>query len=146
MLDLCFFAVTKRAIFRVNRLERVNLQSDHIARILDGFMATAVSYDIVESFKNAGDSLRLDDDRVLRRLITPGTTRWILRAPFADPFASLALGPEADEADDPNVEVSAAQSSRCRATRWVRGMGKRECLWKRSMGVGLATAYFGNNF
>jgi hypothetical protein len=25
-------------------------------------------------------------------------------------------------------------------------MGKRECLWKRSIGGGLATAYFGNHF
>jgi hypothetical protein len=54
MLDLCIFAVTKKLIARVNKPEKVNLQTDDILRILDEYMAAAVLHNIVESFKNAG--------------------------------------------------------------------------------------------
>jgi hypothetical protein len=42
MLDLCIFAVTKQLIMRVNKLQKVNLQTDHIVRIPDGYMAAGV--------------------------------------------------------------------------------------------------------
>jgi hypothetical protein len=54
MLDLCIFAVTKMLIVRVTKLEKVNLQTGHIVRIFDGYMAVAAPHNIVESFKNAG--------------------------------------------------------------------------------------------
>jgi hypothetical protein len=109
MLDLCIFALTKRQISRVNKLERVNVQSDHIVRILDGFMAAAVPHNIVASFRNAGISLLLDDDRVLRCQVTPETARCLLGSPFADPLVERALAGEEEDKDDPNIEVFAAR-------------------------------------
>jgi hypothetical protein len=53
MLGLCIFAVTKKLIVRVNKLEKVSFQTGHIVRILDGHMVATVSHNIVESFKNA---------------------------------------------------------------------------------------------
>jgi hypothetical protein len=50
-------------------------------------MAAAVPHNIVDSFKNAGISLMLDDDRGLRYLVTSETTQCLLEARFADPFA-----------------------------------------------------------
>jgi hypothetical protein len=108
MLDLCIFGVTKRLIFKANKLEKVNLQSDHIIRILDGFMAAAVPRNVVASFRNAGISVMLDDDRVLRCKITPETARCLLGTPFADPLAGLELTDEEEEGD-PNVAVFAVR-------------------------------------
>jgi hypothetical protein len=109
MLDLCIFAATKRHISRANKLEKVNLQSEHIVKVLDGFMAAAVPHNIVMSFRNAGVSLMLDDDRVLRCKITPETARCLLGTPFADPFMGVELGTEEEEDADPNVELFAAR-------------------------------------
>jgi hypothetical protein len=60
MLDLCLFCATKKLIARMNKLERVNVQTDHIVRVLEGFMAAAVPHNIVASFRNAGVSLVLE--------------------------------------------------------------------------------------
>jgi hypothetical protein len=82
MLDLCVFAVRKRLIFRANKLEKVNLRSDHIVRILDEFMAAAVPHNIVANFKNAGISLILDDERVLRSHVSQETARSLFGSAF----------------------------------------------------------------
>jgi hypothetical protein len=101
MLDLCIFGLTKRAIMRTNRLERVNLQTDHIVRVLGSFMSAAVPQNIVKSFANAGISLIFDDDRVIRCQITPRTTRCLLGSPL-----DVELPPgTSDDEDDPDIEV-----------------------------------------
>jgi hypothetical protein len=109
MLDLCIFGVTKKLIFRANKLEKVNLQSDHIVRILDGFMAAAVPHNVVQSFRNGGISLLLDDDRVVRCQVTPDTARCLLGQPFADPLTGLTLVADEEEDGDPNFEIFAGR-------------------------------------
>jgi hypothetical protein len=101
MLDLCIFGLTKRAIMRANRLEKVNIQTDHIVRVLESFMSAAVPHNIIKSFANGGISLILDGDRVIRCQITPHTTRCLLGSPF-----DLELPPgTSDDQDDPDIEV-----------------------------------------
>jgi hypothetical protein len=50
MLDLSVFGVIKRHIARVNKLERVNIQTNHIHEILQEFYASATPANIVASF------------------------------------------------------------------------------------------------
>jgi hypothetical protein len=96
----------EKVILRAKRLEKVNLQSGHVVRILDGFMAAPVPHNIVASFKNAGISLMLDDERVLRWRVTPETARSLFGAPFDEPLASMVRAAEEEEEEevDPNVE------------------------------------------
>jgi hypothetical protein len=70
-------------------------QTDHIVRVLDGFMAAVVPHNIVANFRNAGVSLLLDDDRVICCTVTPETTRCLFGAPFS---ARLSI-PEEEEED-----------------------------------------------
>jgi hypothetical protein len=51
MLDLCIFALTTPQFSRLNKVDKVNVKSDHIVRILDGFVAAAVLYNIVMNFR-----------------------------------------------------------------------------------------------
>jgi hypothetical protein len=108
MIDFCILAVPRRPIFRVNKLEKVDLQSDHIMRTLDGFLAAAVLHSSVERLKNAGILLVMDEDCVLRCPVKPETTQCLRGAPSADHFEGLALVEE-DEDDGPNIEVLAPQ-------------------------------------
>jgi hypothetical protein len=105
MLDLCIFTVTKRLIARANKVEKVNLQSDHIIRILNGFMSGAVPHNIVQSFRNARISLILDDDRVVRCNITSDPAQFLLGTPFSDPLGHFVAEEEEDGGDDPNIEI-----------------------------------------
>jgi hypothetical protein len=82
-------------IARINKLEQVNVQTNHIVWVLDGFMVAAVPHNIVVSFRNTGVSLLLDDDRVIRCMVSPETTRCLLGAPFS---AHLPI-PEGQEED-----------------------------------------------
>jgi hypothetical protein len=67
-------------------------------------MPTAVPHHRVQSFRNAGFSLILDDDRVIRCDITPNTARCIIGTPFADSLRNLPEKEE-DEGEDPNPEI-----------------------------------------
>jgi hypothetical protein len=109
MLDLCIFAMIKRLIFRANKLEKANLQSDHIVRILDGFIITVVPRNVVESFQNAGVLLMLNDDRILCCRVTPETVHCLLETLFADPLVGLELGDEDEEDGDLDLEIFAAR-------------------------------------
>jgi hypothetical protein len=94
-LDLCLFGATKKLIARINKLEKVNVQVNYIVRVVDGLMAAAVPHNIVPSFRNTGVSLLLNDDHVIRCMVTQETTRCILGAPF---LACLPI-PEEEEED-----------------------------------------------
>jgi hypothetical protein len=61
-LDLLAFGVTKRAIACVNPMETVNVQSDHIAQVVAGFMSAASPSNVVGTFARAGLVLALDSD------------------------------------------------------------------------------------
>jgi hypothetical protein len=56
-----FFWITTKLITRINKLEKVNIPTDHIVRVLDGFIAAAVPHNIVATFRNAWISLLLDN-------------------------------------------------------------------------------------
>jgi hypothetical protein len=68
-------------------------------------MATAVPHNIMASFKKAGISLMLDDERVLRCRVTPETARSLLGAHFDEPLASMVRAAEEEDECDPNIEV-----------------------------------------
>jgi hypothetical protein len=61
-LDLPTFGVTKRAIARVGRMETVDVQSDHIAQVVGGFMSAASPSNVLGTFTRAGLVLTLDSD------------------------------------------------------------------------------------
>jgi hypothetical protein len=99
MLDLCFVGITEKLIIRIHKLEKVNLQTDHIVGVLDGFMIAA-PHNIVARFRNAGISLLLDSDRVIRCVMTAETARRLLGTPF-----SGAMPIPEDEEDGENPDI-----------------------------------------
>jgi hypothetical protein len=125
-LDLCIFGVTKKLIGRLNRLEKMNVQTAHVAQIVNSFLAAATPSNIVETFRGAGISLvvdLIDDPKDGQRkpypvcAVTPETCRCVMGAPFGtedwrtEEISSEEDGtflPSADEddqeGDDPNVE------------------------------------------
>jgi hypothetical protein len=78
-LGLCLFGVTKRLLTRTNRLEAMNIQTKHIARVFCSFLAAAVPIMIVKTFMLTGICLVKDGDHVhctvrpdqARRLLVP---------------------------------------------------------------------------
>jgi hypothetical protein len=105
------FGITKGYISRANKLEKNNVQIDHIVRILKGFYAAASPPNIIETFRNAGISLILDSepDEQPRCLVTvtPETARCILEPiqPELDIPEQHWLDGIADDEllEDPNV-------------------------------------------
>jgi hypothetical protein len=98
MLDLSVFGITKRLIIRINKLEAVNVQTDHIVRVVNGFMSAAVPKNIIASFRNAGITVKRDASNQIWCHVTPETARCLF-----EPEKSLTANPE--EEDDPNIEV-----------------------------------------
>jgi hypothetical protein len=104
MLDLCLFGVTKRIISRMNDRDFHYLQTTHIVKILDSFMAACTPSNIIASFRLGGLSLFLDDptgSRILRCCVTVETARRVLYV-FKDDklrFNMEDLGEEEDEED-----------------------------------------------
>jgi hypothetical protein len=92
----------------MNKIERINLHWDDIAEILNGFVA-AVPHGTVESFQNPSILPPLDNDRVLRCLITAEMEWRLLGVSFADPFTGLEFVEEEDEDNSPTAEVFAAR-------------------------------------
>lgn len=114
-LDVSVFGICKRDINRTNRLEKRNVQTDHIVRILQGFHEAVSGNNIVSTFRNAGISLVLDCDEhrdsedppkcVCK--VTPDTARCLLE-PITLPLIVPEDYVEDDIADklilkDPNV-------------------------------------------
>jgi hypothetical protein len=85
---------------RVNKLDKVNVQSDRIVQILDGD-PSGCAFSYHDKCRKAGQALLLDDDRVVRCQSTPETARCFLRSPFADLCAELALAGEEEDDGDP---------------------------------------------
>jgi hypothetical protein len=75
-------------------LERVNVQINHIVRVLGGFMTAAVPRSIAASSRNLGVLLLLDDDRGIRCMVTLETIRCLLGSPFS---ACLPIPQEEEE-------------------------------------------------
>jgi hypothetical protein len=95
MLDLSIFGITKRKIARVNRLEQVNVQTEHIVQVVNSFMSAACPHNVIESFRNAGFSLKRDANNRILCHVTPESARCL--------FEPIEETPELEE-DDPNVE------------------------------------------
>jgi hypothetical protein len=56
--DLCVFGVTKRLIVHLTKLDEMNVQSIHIAKLLSAFHSACNPVNVVASFRNAGISCR----------------------------------------------------------------------------------------
>jgi hypothetical protein len=103
MLDLCVFGVTKRLIARLNKLDkRFNVQTSHMVDILTGFHQAASPSTIVASFRNAGISLVMDSERVVRCQISPDTVRCLLDKSALEKLINL---PEPSEEDDSSDDI-----------------------------------------
>jgi hypothetical protein len=90
MLDLWIFGVTKKFLSRVNRLEKANIQTIYIILILDRFMAAAVPYDVVAGFRNAGVSLIMEDDSIIRSNVASHAARCLLESVIWEDLLGLA--------------------------------------------------------
>jgi hypothetical protein len=99
-LDLCIFGLAKAYIGRVNKFEKVNVQTDHILRILKGFHNAASPPNITATFRNAGISLILVSDEAEDPLclckITPETARCLLEP--IEPYVNSLLPEIPDDA------------------------------------------------
>jgi hypothetical protein len=100
MLDLCMFGITKEFPSRVSRLEKVNIQINNIAHILDSFMAEVIPYNVAAGFRNAGVSLIMDDNRVIWSEGSPHTAICL----FEPVIRGELLGLVEEEEDEPNVQ------------------------------------------
>jgi hypothetical protein len=98
-LDLSIFGITKRLVARVNRMESMNVQTDHIAKVVCSFMAAATPVNIVKTFCRAGICLVLDDG-IVRCRVCPDHARCLL-VPITTNLPSI---PDEDE-DDMEAEL-----------------------------------------
>jgi hypothetical protein len=103
MLDLSIFGVTKRYIARANRLEKVNIQTNHIHTVLQGFYSAATPANIVASFLNWGISLTMDPEtRAILCTINPQAARCLLHAIGVEEHEQEVV--EEPQERDPNLE------------------------------------------
>jgi hypothetical protein len=96
------FGITKTFPSRVNRLEKVNIQTNSIAQILDSFMAAVIPYNLVAGLRNAGVSLIMDDNRVIRSKGMPDTARCLLEPVIREEL--LGLAEEEEEEEESNLQ------------------------------------------
>jgi hypothetical protein len=86
--------------------EEVNIQTEHIVRVLAEFIVAVVFHNIVVGFRNAGVSLLLDSDQVIRYVITPETARCLLWTPFS---GTLPIPKEEEGDEDLDIREYAHQ-------------------------------------
>jgi hypothetical protein len=99
----------------------MNVQTGHIAQIVNPFMVAGTPSSIVETFRSADISLvvdMIDDSKDGRRkpypawAVTPETCRWVFAAPFGiDDSRAREISSEEDgifvpsgDEEDPNIE------------------------------------------
>lgn len=70
----------------MNKSQSVDLQSGHIVMILEEFTAAAIPDGNVKSFTSAGISLMLDENYMMRGVITRDIPRCLLGVPFTARF------------------------------------------------------------
>jgi hypothetical protein len=58
-LDLSVFGLTKRLLIRVNRMEKLNIQTQHVGQVVCAFMSALVPLNVAKSFRNAGIDLSI---------------------------------------------------------------------------------------
>jgi hypothetical protein len=101
MLDLCIFGITKRFLDRAKRLEKVHIQTAHIVSILESFIAAAVPHNNVACSPNAGMSLLMNEDRIVKCNATLYMTRCLLGLTFQQGL--LELLPDKEEDEEPSL-------------------------------------------
>jgi hypothetical protein len=89
-LDLSTFGITKRLIAKVNRMETVNIQTSHIARVVSNFMSAASHLNNVGTFRSAGIARILGPNDILFCAVCPEHARCLF-IPL-DPIANLVGG------------------------------------------------------
>jgi hypothetical protein len=115
ILDLSVFGVIKRIITRVNSLEIVNVQSKHIADLVNAFLAAPIHINIVTNFRRAGILLLVDEDERGICQITPETARCLIESEILCLFPVLPDEEDKEvEECDPDFEVSI---EKCRISR-----------------------------
>jgi hypothetical protein len=105
MLDLCLFGITKRLISRLNKAEKINIQSDHIIKIMNSFLSAAVPKTITASFRNAGLELIMDPDRVIRMRVAPEKARCIIDKAVSDLLNPTIQTEYEEEEEDIDTEI-----------------------------------------
>jgi hypothetical protein len=101
-LDLSLFGITKRPLSRVNKLDAVNIQTKHVASVVCAFLAAAVPWNVVKTFKVSGICL-VADDGVLRCSVTPEMAKG-LNQPLPSAVPEMA-DRGSDDSDVEELEV-----------------------------------------
>jgi hypothetical protein len=101
-LDLSLFGITKRLLSRVNKLDAVNIQTRHIASVVCAFLAAAVPWNVVKTFKISGICL-VADNGVLRCSVRPGMAKQ-LNQPLPSAVPEMA-DRGSDDSDVEELEV-----------------------------------------
>jgi hypothetical protein len=97
-LDLATFGITKRMLVRVNRMDKLNIQTQQVVQVVCAFMWAANPVNVTKGFRNGGIDLFIDEDRLCCRVI-PTLARCLL-----DP-AGLFPVPVSEETEDEADEV-----------------------------------------
>jgi hypothetical protein len=97
-LDLSIFGITKKFFVKANRMEAMNVQTIHIARVVNAFMSAGKPTNIVKTFENSGICLALDENKIRVR-IRPEKARCLLH-PIIECIPLLETDEEGDDIDE----------------------------------------------
>jgi hypothetical protein len=90
-LDVSVFGLTKKSISDLNKIENANVQTKHIVKMVNGFLAAATPPNIVKSFKNSGISLARTGLEI-RCKTTPNTVRLFNTKTLVETYTRTELG------------------------------------------------------
>jgi hypothetical protein len=70
-LDLLMFGVMKRLISRINKMETVNVQSNHVTHVVSAFMSADSPLNVIGTFLTSGIAPRRGEYEKLSCRISP---------------------------------------------------------------------------
>jgi hypothetical protein len=118
-LDLGVFGVAKHLMTRLNRMDEANVQSVHIARLFSAFHSACNAVNVIESFRNPGIALHLDDGMLMCH-VDLEECRCLLGQ-----FDHISTGAQEDAADPPG-EMN--ESDEANVPLWVQILDEEAAL------------------
>jgi CRP-like cAMP-binding protein len=107
-LDLSLFGTTKKAILRTNRMDPLNIQTEHIVKVVNSFMSAATPCGVVKTFRRAGLVLVVDGERLVCQ-VSPVHATALLKKVRDELHYEFNFGPpmpeEEEEEDDIDADV-----------------------------------------
>jgi hypothetical protein len=114
---------------RLNKMDKGNIQSTHVAKLVSAFHSACNPVNVIESFRNAGIVLHLESTGVAVCSVDKYQCRCLLQH-FEAPIAAIEVRQhkgDADEIDDitePLVRSSSKSSSKRLHRCWERTSGE----------------------